>query len=71
MLATRAETQLAGDWMLVPASRNLHWRYAVLHSAFMVCKQTIAPGETWNVNLTKLVDAAGSLWEKYKVDLLL
>ena len=34
MLATRAEAQLAGDWMLVPACRNLHWRYAVLHSAF-------------------------------------
>ena len=30
MLATRAEAQIAGDWMLVPAARNLHWRYAVL-----------------------------------------
>ena len=31
MLATRPEMQIAGDWMVVPAARNLHWRYAVLH----------------------------------------
>ena len=37
MLSTRAEMQIAGDWMVVPVARNLHWRYAVLHSAFMVC----------------------------------
>ena len=45
MLATRPESQLAGDWMAVPAARNLHWRYAVLHSAFLCCKQKVAPGE--------------------------
>ena len=39
MLACLPETQIAGDWMRVPAARNLHWRYAVLHSAFLVCKQ--------------------------------
>ena len=44
MLATRAETQLGGDFMLVPAARNLHWRYEVLHAAFMVRKQEVAPG---------------------------
>ena len=30
MLATRPEMQLAGDWLLVPGTRNLHWRYAVI-----------------------------------------
>ena len=39
MLATRPEMQVAADWMLVPAARNLHWRYEVLHSAFMACMQ--------------------------------
>ena len=46
MLASRAELQVAGDWMVVPATRNLHWRYTVLQSAFMVSKQKIVPGES-------------------------
>lgn len=46
MLASRAELQVAGDWMVVPATRNLHWRYTVLQSAFMVSKQKIIPGES-------------------------
>ena len=41
MLSTRAEAQVAGDWMVVPVARNLHWRYAVLHSAFVCCKQKV------------------------------
>ena len=41
MLATRPETQIAGDWMVVPAARNLHWRWAVLRSAFITCKQKV------------------------------
>ena len=55
MLATRPECQVAGDWMLVPAVRNLHWRYAVLRSAFVVCKQKICPGESVNENFDKLI----------------
>ena len=42
MLACRPEMHVAGDWMLVPSARNLHWRYAVLHSTFMACKQKVA-----------------------------
>ena len=57
MLATRPEIQVAGDWMAVPAARNLHWRYAVLHSAFFTCKQKVAPGETLEQNLSDLVEA--------------
>eukprot|EP00973_Karenia_brevis_P050071 6949825-Karenia_brevis.AAC.1 len=26
MLALRSEMQVAGDWIAVPAARNLHWR---------------------------------------------
>ena len=64
MLATRAEAQLAGDWMLVPTCRNLHWRYAVLHSASVVCKQKVAPGETGGANLSMLIEAATSIWQR-------
>ena len=28
MLSTRPEMQIAGDWMVVPGARNLHWRYS-------------------------------------------
>ena len=64
MLATRVETQVAGDWMVVPAARNLHWRYAVLHSAFIACKQKVAPGETLQQNLVELVEATKKIWQK-------
>ena len=64
MLACRPETYVAGDWMLVPAARNLHWRYAVLHSAFMVCKHKVAPGESMHENLDKLMDALKRIWQK-------
>ena len=43
MLARRPEMQVAGDWMRVPGARNV-WRYAALHSTFLVCKQKVVPG---------------------------
>jgi len=55
MLSTRAEMQVGADWVLVPAARNLHWRYEVLHSAFMTCKQSINPGESLEQNLDDLI----------------
>ena len=64
MLATRPELQVATDWMLVPAARNLHWRYEVLHSAFMTCKQKVAPGESLQQNLDELIAAARKIWER-------
>ena len=54
--------QVAADWMLVPAARNLHWRYQVLHSAFMVCKQKVAPGESLQQNLDELLTAVRKIW---------
>ena len=64
MLACRPEMQVAGDWMLVPSARNWHWRYAVLHSAVMVCKQKVAPGESMHENLDKLMDSLQRIWQK-------
>lgn len=64
MLATRPEAQISGDWMLIPASRNLHWRHSVLHSSFKLCKQKIAPGESLNQNLEQLIEAAKKLWQR-------
>ena len=68
MLATRAEMQIAADWMLVPAARNLHWRYEVLHSAFMTCKQKVAPGESFQHNLDALIEAVRKIWERISKD---
>ena len=50
--------------MVVPAARNLHWRYQVLHSAFMVCKQKVAPGESLTQNLHELVEATRRIWQR-------
>ena len=66
MLAQRPEMQVSGDWMLVPASRNLHWSHSVLHSAFKLCKQKVAPGESLSKNLQELIQAARSVWERMK-----
>ena len=64
MMACRPEMQIAGDWLCVPAARNLHWRYAVLHSAFLVCKQKVAPGESMHENLDKLMESLEKIWNK-------
>ena len=66
MLATRPEKQLAGDWLLVPAAQNLHWRWMVLKSAFLTCKQKVKPGDTSTQNLEALIEAAKTLWTRMK-----
>ena len=64
MLATRCEAQVAGDWMLVPSARNLHWRYEVLHSAFVTCKQRLSPDTDMKENLDSLLKATKFIWER-------
>ena len=64
MLATRVEMQVAGDWMVVPVARSLHWRYAVLHSAFICCKQAVPAGQNAVNNLDKLVFATKKIWSR-------
>ena len=63
MLATRPELQVAADWMLVPSARNLHWRYEVLHSAFIVCKQRLGAEDDRQENLKQLLAATKRIWE--------
>ena len=63
-LATRSEAQLGADWMCVPAARNLHWRYTVLRSAFMICKEKVAVGESNQENLKALIEGATSLFQR-------
>ena len=64
MLSTRIEAQVAGDWMLVPSARNLHWRYEVLHSAFVTCKQRLSPDTDMKDNLDSLLKATKFIWER-------
>ena len=64
MLACRPENQVAGDWIVVPGARSLQWRYAVLRSAFIVCKQKVAPGETLDTNLELLLEATKKIWQR-------
>ena len=66
MLATRPEKQIASDWLAVPAAQNLHWRWMVLRSAFLTCKQKVKPGDSLDENLEALVEAAKTLFERMK-----
>ena len=64
MLATRAECHIGADWMLVPAARNLHWRYQVLTSAFLTCKQKIGMTSSPEENLIELITATQKIFER-------
>ena len=66
MISTRPEKQIASDWLVVPAAQNLHWRWMVLRSAFLTCKQKVKPGNTLLENLEALVDAAKTLFTRMK-----
>ena len=50
--------------MAVPIARNVHWRYAMLHSAFMTCKQNVSPGDSLSHNLENLVNVTKNIWER-------
>ena len=50
--------------MCVPAARNPHWRYTVLRSAFLTCKEKVTPGESLENNLQALIDASTSLFQR-------
>ena len=64
MLATRPESQISSDWMLVPTARTLHWRYTVLRNSFVACKRKIHPAETVSQDLSNLIDAAASIFRR-------
>ena len=50
--------------MVVPGARNLHWRYEVLHSAFMVCKQHVPADGSLKQNLEELLEATKRIWQR-------
>ena len=64
MMATRPESQLTKDWLFVPAAQNLHWRWQVLKSSFLNCKQKVKPGETLAENLDALIEAARTIFTR-------
>ena len=64
MLATRPEGQIGGDWMLVPAARTLHKRYTVLKNSFVTCRRKVSPSERLSGDLSKLINAAGSILQR-------
>eukprot|EP00973_Karenia_brevis_P095034 12425361-Karenia_brevis.AAC.1 len=65
MLATRCEAQIAGDWLLAAAARNLHWRYMVLHNAFWLTKQQATLDPVLEGQIKKLLDNMQWIWEAY------
>ena len=71
MLAARSEAQIGADWMLVPAARNLHWRWQVLRSAFLECKKKVSPGHDMSENLHSLIEAVKSIWKRMLKDTII
>ena len=61
---TRPEIQIAGDWLVLPGTRNLHRRYAVFLSALVECKPNNALGESSNKDLEELVEATKQIWQR-------
>ena len=68
LLASRPEIQVAGDWLLVPGARSLHWRFTVLRKSFLLCKAKITPGQPLQENLDDLIAATQRLWKRIKTD---
>ena len=66
MLATRCEAQIASDWVLVPAARNLHWRYMVLHNAFCVTKRYATLDPDTGEQIQNLLKQMRWIWEAYR-----
>ena len=50
--------------MLVPVARTLHWRYTVLKNSFVTCKRRVSPNETLYEDSSKLIKAAGSIFQR-------
>eukprot|EP00973_Karenia_brevis_P036721 5059961-Karenia_brevis.AAC.1 len=42
LLASKPEVQIGGDWLLVPAARNLQWKFTVLRKSFLLCKKKVS-----------------------------
>eukprot|EP00973_Karenia_brevis_P032591 4499005-Karenia_brevis.AAC.1 len=52
--------------MCVPAARNLHWRYTVIHNAFGLAVQHIPHDGDLDEHVSKLLDSMQWAWEAYQ-----
>ena len=64
ILAARPEIQLSADWMLVPAARNLHWKFQVLHNAFTVVKMRASKDTDHHNHLIQMLKPMQMIWPK-------
>ncbi len=65
-LARRVELQIANDWNLVPAARNIHVRHAALEHCYASCHMSTPRDEPLAATATELVAAAEKLYTKLK-----
>ena len=65
-LARRVEMQIANDWSLVPAMRNVSLRYAALESCYASCWMNAPTNQPLEATATSLVTAAEQLYSKLK-----
>ena len=70
MLATRCEAQLGSDWLLVPAARNLHWRFTVLQNAFGLTMQQMNLDPDLEQQVSTLLDNMRWIWEAYSKNIV-
>ena len=56
---------------MLPGTRNLNRRYAVLLSALVVCKKKSASGESSRNDLEELVEATKQIWQRIAANPLL
>eukprot|EP00973_Karenia_brevis_P084085 11666428-Karenia_brevis.AAC.1 len=56
--------------MCVPADRNLHWRYTVLHNAFAFAAQHIPRNGDLDEQVSKLLDSMQWVWEAYNQNIV-
>ena len=65
-LARRVEMQIANDWCLVPAMRNVSMRHAALESCYASCRMSAPKNQPQAATAASLVTAAEQLYSKLK-----
>ena len=63
-LARRVEIQVANDWNLVPAARNIAARHTALQSSYASCTMNAPKSKPLPATATELVEAAEQLYKK-------
>ena len=65
-LARRVEMQVANDWCLVPAMRNVSMRHAALETCYATCHMNVPKDQVQAATAAELVTAAEQLYSKLK-----